>query len=460
MDDDSVDCEMILEMGRRFCWEILARMKPRGKEAAHVRHALFALESYPQEVPNTSIEISLDEKWGDKSDHWSRRGCKAHTLQVYGNRIDLMVGGSDGGDSYTTFSASVGDDEHCHGEPKDFNDIFNETDWDGYELNIHNDNPDEEGDSEKDWPIDYFRRYPDALVKAIQTGSFRVNDILLCLNELNDPLLSVASLALIVRNSLDDGETDYDQVASMFTGKSDNTDCHALDAAWESLGSTAGLIRRFYNDLPTLEGIIDSDCDFGGHFWASAIPRDNFRLIVRSAYLSAIGKFPFGIYDCLVTEVKFMKSADKNHDRIRFLLRREQHAMEWMDVQWSDDQIRSFPELIEHAATIELMGNVEVGEAGDSIEKIDVSRFLCADPGYGLKMICKHYLDANWNDNSLDCFRDALGEIEERLPGELLDQLKGIYHTSTEPDIREGAIMLMEHYCDYVMSPEVSEQDS
>ena len=139
MHDESVDCEMILEMGKRFCREILVRMKPTVEETIHIKRALLAFESYPEMLPNACIEISLSSGWGKESDDYTSRGHYDYTLQATGVSLELMVGGSSSGDSFTTFSAGLGDDEHCNGYPIDFSDIFDEIDWDGYELVAKND---------------------------------------------------------------------------------------------------------------------------------------------------------------------------------------------------------------------------------------------------------------------------------------------------------------------------------
>lgn len=129
-EDDDTSIQIALLTAKRFCHEILIRMKPTNEQCIHIGSTLRALEEFPS-VPDISVEVSLISNTGRSHLSWS--------LQIDDNSISLSVGGSDEGmDSFTRYSCYIRNDDYGQlGEAVDFDAIFHEQELDDFVLHTH-----------------------------------------------------------------------------------------------------------------------------------------------------------------------------------------------------------------------------------------------------------------------------------------------------------------------------------
>jgi hypothetical protein len=241
--------------------------------------------------------------------------------------------------------------------------------------------------------------------------------------------------------SLDEGLINPEWGGRSFQWK----DIKKLDRIWELSGALIEVLRQYSkcSGQPYCED------------WQMAIPHKELGGLVRSLLHITWGRLEFrgfrgfppldakdwidgifyegGFDDCIT------------YDDLSFVMHYISLYMGWIAERFPKFRRRKYPRLFGVCAElakycIDLTGDPPIGPPEGVYE------ILHWAPDISLKCLCQAYNSGVPNDSYFehDSLLLAVEGISEKLPGELKDQLLGVYRTNTDEGVQKGALALIE----------------
>lgn len=179
--------------------------------------------------------------------------------------------------------------------------------------------------------------------------------------------------------------------------------------------------------------------------WCSAIPNQDFAEFVNTLFEATQGELSWSFFPEDVLDWVRNNYSYEGYSTVRFWLRYVNYLLTWIAKKCPKSVGDSFPYLFDWAAELIKYSWVAIWGEG-AVAEIDYPHeILLWDPPRALISLCRARVASPHNEDvfPLDDLRGTLDEISRELPGELHDQLMGLFYTHNDHEIRAGALMLM-----------------
>ncbi len=182
--------------------------------------------------------------------------------------------------------------------------------------------------------------------------------------------------------------------------------------------------------------------------WCGAIPCREFTKFLNDLFYVPRGRL--GILSCLDTAMDWIDNIYTDYDayhNVKFAIRFIELHTTWIAEKFPSSQSTLCPGLFRLCADltkycINLPNEPMIGPPGGIYDILKWS------PELSLKYLCKSHNEGVVDDYIFeeDGLLDTVYELSEMFPGELKDQLLGIYHTNLDEGVQKGALALIETF--------------
>ncbi len=286
----------------------------------------------------------------------------------------------------------------------------------------------------------------------IQERSESVLDILAVLGS---PLITLATLSVIVRARLNNEDLPSYNVGNLFYAspvehnlgrcKNFNKFSPATDElaeCWAEVEDAVRLlVRAREKGIPGLSSL-ENENELNSAFWESAVSSPELRMVSRDAYLAAIGKSLWLLDQSALESMRVLSTDYGGYEEIIFLKKRLNFVLEWLAENLHPEQISKFPALVDYAAELLIQERIDTLDDDTIYLECPVDYFLKSDLQYGIRAVCCAYAD--YRNHNADLLGDGLFSLGEISAVERI--LKNLAENEQEPKCRVAATELLEEY--------------
>jgi hypothetical protein len=183
--------------------------------------------------------------------------------------------------------------------------------------------------------------------------------------------------------------------------------------------------------------------------WKNAIPHNEFSEFVISLYLIKKGVFTQHFHNYRIIEwinETYGTYDYEGYDAYNLAIFYISYQMDWISRNFPSEKINNYPHLIQLSADLTKYSCINLSTSDPMLNGIlGLNEILSWNPSISLPCLCKSYNCFPTDEDvfMLDDFWDSLYAVSEKLPGQLNDQLIGVFYTHTDKNIREGALNLL-----------------